>query len=62
MRYVTTQPITIPAGTEFELSDALGAGGLEAMNDRGLMRVFLSRADALRSGLVVTRPVLRAVK
>lgn len=61
MRYVTTEPITIPGGTVFEVSDELGGGGLETTMERGCMRVFLGRAAALEQGMVVARPVLAAV-
>jgi len=61
MRYVTTEPITIPGGTVFEVSDSLPDGGLETLVDRGCMRVFLGRAAALEQGMVAARPVLAAV-
>lgn len=60
-RFVTTQPITIPAGTEFFAADDFGGGGIEAMFDRGYMRVFLGRRAALEQGMVVSRPKLELV-
>jgi hypothetical protein len=62
MKFVLTEPITIPPGTEFEVCDDLGAGGLEYRDDRGYMRVFLGRAAALEQGMVVARPVINLVQ
>lgn len=71
-RYVTTHPVTIPAGTVFEDTDTLGEGGLEMVLDqRGgfeqalFTRVFMGRRAALEMGTVVTvrpEPVLKEVR
>lgn len=60
-RYLTTEPITIPAGTELTPSGMFGGGGLEAMFERGLMRVFIGRAAGLAEGMIVARPILKAI-
>jgi hypothetical protein len=64
MRYVLTENIVIPAGTEFKVTDKdYGpAGALEYIQERGIMRVFLGRAAALDQGMVVARPIIKAVE
>lgn len=57
-RFVTTETITIPAGTVFETSDVVGEGGLEMdltteIGSHGCMRVFLGEIAALDAGLIV---------
>jgi hypothetical protein len=58
-RYITTHPVTIPAGTVFEDSDAFGEGGLEMVlaERSGLdaclfTRVFMGRRAALEMGTI----------
>lgn len=62
MRYLTTSPITIPAGTELRVDDTLGQGGLRGYldHDLGLLTIFMGRARALNDGIVTMRPELKA--
>jgi hypothetical protein len=62
VKFITTQPITIPAGTEFVTCDDHGGGGLRHMSDYGYMIVYLGRAEALRQGMVIAKPTLALVE
>lgn len=62
MKYITTQPITIPAGSEFEIdNETFASGGLHHMSDYCYMHVYLGRAEAIRQGVVVAKPVFKVV-
>jgi hypothetical protein len=58
MRYILTENIIFPAGTEFEAQDD---GSLMAQSDRGLITLQLGRRAALEEGMIVAKPVFQIV-
>ncbi len=58
MKYVLTENVTFPAGTEL-LADA--DGSLFVQSDRGLVMLRMGRAAALSEHMVVARPSISLI-
>ncbi len=58
MKYVLTENIIFPAGTELLAEDD---GSLFAQSDRGLVMLKMGRAAALEERMVVARPSIALI-